>query len=422
MPSGFRVSADANQMLNTLVIGTRDIRPILEELERERQVLAMFDACYSGNTIRGLLQVGKPKYVRLDLEDLTDELQSGKHGTDTLTSLSYPYENTVYISAASSMELAYDINRELLRVRDTVDGLPHGALTDALLRGLNGPSDTNNDGEVTYYELYQYVRTRVSENFSQTPQILFPSANRGLLDQPLFRVKSIHTAATRKSGLLNVRLEQENPRLREKISEIHGIAIVNHHEDILINQTQGTYRLYLVNGAVLAELTDDSEVVERLKRQVLVQELIKMSFQGQNFNVFAVVTDQKAVIVEGEKIGFSIRTDMDSYLLLISIDPTGYLSVLYPAAPKEMAKLSRNHDLSLSDLGVVTGPDFGVEYIKAIAFKDKPAGFEKFMGREFSPVSEEFSALMEMLRNSQGRAAQMTLQVKTCAKGDVTTQ
>jgi len=86
-----------------------------------------------------------------------------------------------------------------------------------------------------------------------------------------------------------------------------------------------------------------------------------MSFQGQNFNVFAVVTEQRAVIVEGEKIGFSIRTDMDSYLLLVSIDPTGYLSVLYPATSKEMAKLTRNHDLSLPDLGVVTGPDFGVE-------------------------------------------------------------
>ena len=36
------------------IIGKRDLRPIFAELERERRVLVIFDACFSGKTVRSL--------------------------------------------------------------------------------------------------------------------------------------------------------------------------------------------------------------------------------------------------------------------------------------------------------------------------------------------------------------------------------
>ena len=86
----------------------------------------------------------------------------------------YPYQNTFYISASTENETAKDIRTDLLYLYPTVDGNPHGVLTDSLLRVLGGQTavDTNSDGRWSQIELYKAVRSEVQRRFRQTPQAL----------------------------------------------------------------------------------------------------------------------------------------------------------------------------------------------------------------------------------------------------------
>src|SRR6185503_3864625 len=99
-------------------------------------------------------------------------------GALTAKSPPYPYSNILYISAASKSEAARDVTTIDIgsgRAK-TVDGQPHGALTNALLEGLGGASDTNRDGVLSYGELYEFIRDKVTEGFPQQPQLLLPEA------------------------------------------------------------------------------------------------------------------------------------------------------------------------------------------------------------------------------------------------------
>ena len=140
---------DSNQSIETqlsqLIVGKRDLRPIFEKLDRDRQVLVVFDTCFSGNTVRG---VGEPglagvnRYIPLESKSVfSDEQHIGNFTENLKPDEPYPYRNIFYISASTENETAKDIRTDLLYLYPTIDGNPHGVLTDSLLRVL-GRTDT----------------------------------------------------------------------------------------------------------------------------------------------------------------------------------------------------------------------------------------------------------------------------------------
>ena len=100
--------------------------------------------------------------------ELGDLTQSSDYTLEVNDDSAYPYRNVVYISASSMREVALDI----LDGRNTIDGRPHGALTDAMLRGLSGEANTNGDEKITTRELYRYTKQWVSSRNPHTPQLL----------------------------------------------------------------------------------------------------------------------------------------------------------------------------------------------------------------------------------------------------------
>ena len=173
---------DSNQSIETqvsqLIVGKRDLRPILAQLDQDRQVLVVFDTCFSGNTVRGIEEpklAGVNRYIPLDSKSVFSEEQYiGSFAENLKPDEPYPYQNTFYISASTENETAKDIRTDLLYLYPTIDGNPHGVLTDSLLRVLGGqtPVDTNNDGRWSQIELYKAVRSEVQRRFKQTPQAL----------------------------------------------------------------------------------------------------------------------------------------------------------------------------------------------------------------------------------------------------------
>ncbi|MBW2409104.1 MAG: caspase family protein, partial [Deltaproteobacteria bacterium] len=165
-------------LMSELIIGQRDLRPTLEQLDRDRRVLMVFDTCFSGNTVRAIgtrRTADSNRYMvlpskRIMISGRKSEVLAESHPPDE----AYPYRNIFYISAASENEVAKDIRTNSLHVYPTIDGKPHGVLTDALLRVLAGktPVDTNHDGQWSQIELFKSVKAEVRRRFRQTPQML----------------------------------------------------------------------------------------------------------------------------------------------------------------------------------------------------------------------------------------------------------
>lgn len=166
------------EQMSQLIIGKRDLRPILAQLDQDRQVLVVFDTCFSGNTVRAIGNRkldGVSRFMPLRSRSVFDEEQNiGSFVENLKPDEPYPYQNTFYISASSENEIAQDIRKDMLYLFPTIDGNPHGVLTDALLRVLAGQTlvDTDNDGKWSQIELYTALRSEVQRRFKQTPLAL----------------------------------------------------------------------------------------------------------------------------------------------------------------------------------------------------------------------------------------------------------
>ncbi len=426
VPADIRTDGNdaVNQMMKTLIVGSRDIRPVIENLERRgAEVFAAFDACYSGYAVRALMKPGKSKFADLGLGPaLAYDAPSRKEPP-------YPYRQTIYLSAASDREEANDITSWDIRqgIR-TIDGKPHGALTNALLQGLSGQGDTNRDGTVTYRELHQYVQGWVSESFPHTPQLLFPKDREYLLDQPVLKaVKASATPgpiSTPADSNLWVKVEIKDPQVKQMITGIPGVKIADRTYDLLLTDQPGirgvvrkrNYFLFLKNGELLTEVPRE-ELRDRLVRQVRVKELVGFTYPRQNFNVYVDLIGQKGVLLEGEDVGFNLRAEADGYFLLLNIDSTGLVNIIYPYYADELNLIPASRGLQRPNLGTVKAPNFGTEYIKVFAFKQRPADLHRFLETDgLSPHDPRFDRLLQMVRTA-GDAAQATLMVKTTAKG-----
>jgi len=426
VPYDFRYESDSDATMKKLIVGNRDIRPVVEELEKNRHVLAIFDACHSGDSVRNLRKRGKPKY--LPFAETPDMPESPGQSQEP----PYPYRNTLYISAASRLEKALDITTESLRSgAKTIDGKPHGAMTNALLIALEGKADTDHDGKITYNELYQYVRSKVVTEFAHTPQFLFPPENRRIADQSVFSAKNftVSSANETRDKTLRVKAENIDPDTEKKIAAVSGVKITDKDYDLLITSAKKAEKairrnlqIYLASGALLAEVGGSDEAAERIRREVKNREVTDASFSGQNFNVFADIIGSHGVLTEGQSIGFDIRPQADSHILLINMDSKGNINVIYPCSQKELAPVKAGQTLHLPDLGKIAPPNYGTEYIKVIAFRNKPTALEKFLCAEISSSDSKFSELIQMIQHDSKDMAQTTLQVKTCAKSDIVNQ
>jgi hypothetical protein len=132
-----------------------------------KEVIVMLDSCFSGTGGRSVTKSGARPLV-MSIENPV--LASGKI-------------NVLAASTGSQISSDYD-------------SVKHGLFTYFLLRGIRGEADRNGNGAVELGELYDYVKTNVSEkaslelNRDQTP-VLLPSAEAigERLKMPVFKIR-----------------------------------------------------------------------------------------------------------------------------------------------------------------------------------------------------------------------------------------
>jgi len=439
---------DSNQSIEAqvsqLIVGKRDLRPILAQLDQDRQVLVVFDTCFSGNTVRG---IGEPKlagvsrYIPLDSKSVfSAEQHIGSFAENLQPDEPYPYQNTFYISASTENETAKDIRTDLLYLYPTIDGNPHGVLTDSLLRVLGGqtPVDTNNDDRWSQFELYKAVRSEVQRRFRQTPQALPKEGENAVqLHERTFFVRSagsITPAGEMPAGLksgIKIRVADNLSNLRVPVSQIEGVKIVEEDPDLILAKEQGDILLALPNRHPLCRFTsfESQRVLDRIRRHLSIQPLIDLSYPKQQFNVSLELIGpyQKSIIREGERFGFEIHTKKAVHVLLIDIDPAGAVHVLYPFDNTELQPIAPGVRKILDGRCRAFWP-FGTETLKLFAFLNRPDELETLMGRQdLYPGSPVFETLEKMVgirsrtfqdAPMENDTAQAVLQITTYAGTD----
>ena len=416
VPADF--SGDPNQsienLMSQLIVGRRDLRPMLERLDRDRQVLMVFDTCFSGNTVRatGVIQpLNLSRYINLESRSVFKEERSiGSFEENLIHDEPYPYQNIFYISASSENEIAKDIQQDLLYLYPTIDGKPHGALTDSLLRVLAGQVqiDTNKDGAWSQMELYTALRSLVQQRFKQTPQALpKQGGNADNLHARAFFVRSggglarKNRTPTSSKPIMRVRIVEPLPVLRAHISRIDGVIIANDDPDLIITKDGDAVVLALPNMHPLCRFTsfDIHQVVDRIRRHLRIQPLINLIYPQQQFNVEIelIGSYQKSIISEDETFGFEIRTEKPAYLLLIDVDPSGAVHVLHPFDKSELQPLAPGEKKIMTGRLRALWP-FGTETVKLFAFTHKPKTLELFLGKEdIHPDSALFNNLERLV-------------------------
>ena len=174
-------------VLAQLIVGNRDLRPRFLRLEEKAEVLVVFDACFSGESVKSIRMEAPsvPRFV--SLSDLTgntvasDALIQAERSLSTRSVSGYPYKRIVYYSAASSSEYAQDIGVKAIQALGgrftTVDGRPHGAFSNALFRALEANNAAENGNCTALFARLRdlvFEQTRVSGLPAQHPQMLAP--------------------------------------------------------------------------------------------------------------------------------------------------------------------------------------------------------------------------------------------------------
>ena len=411
MPADLDPQETVEEKMAKLIIGTRDLRPRFEKLDKGRQVLAVFDACYSGNSVRSVLARsrgalaprGMPKSqdVFAELGDLT---QSSDYTLEVNDDSAYPYRNVVYISASSMREVALDI----LDGRNTIDGRPHGALTDAMLRGLSGEANTNGDEKITTRELYRYTKQWVSSRNPHTPQLLH--SETADLDKSVLGVASNPgiPSLMQADQPLRVDIQALEPMhnfepyfyLRDQIAALDGVVASEDNSDVKVRRDRGVYKLYLTNGEVLGSYNDLTSLWHRIQNQARIKKLAVLHLSNRTYNVFVEPMGSSDFWVTDDKIGFRIRSAKEAYIVLLNVDPHGNINILYPCEPSEKQALVAHREITLN-IGHVQ-PPFGTELVRVLAFRERIALLDQLgCDESFPPTHALFDSLMAAINRAK---------------------
>jgi len=418
IPSDIR-KAPAEGMLKQLIIGATDLKPRLLSLDAKASVFIVIDSCYSGAAVKSVAgglfaSRGVPLAAMSRSGNMSDEDYDAAYNSVRIPAVdadSYPYQHVIFLSAATQSEKAREADTEALRIGEfqTIDGKPHGLLTDALLRAFRGEADENHDGTVTYDEVRRFALERVM-NLGQTPQLL-PANTPGVTAQPIFALprtelpESGPPAPSRQGAAVTVSLSPAARALAPRLAAFPEIRIAQGEAaDLAIVRSGDHYELYIGNGVRIQEYLDSEvpSLIERVRREPRIQRLRQWSFPKQAFHAaLQVEPGNRDAYGLGEAVKFILSADRPSYLLLLNIDVSGEVTLVYKSRPGDPAPA--NQPVAVS---TCIAPPTGSEYMKLFAFTAPPEGWDSLPVTGFPANGPPFDRLTRLLQGSPDTSAQ----------------
>ena len=416
VPYDFRPGTPA-QMVSSLLVGSSDLKKRFLQIQNHAEVMVLFDACFSGESAKFI-----PQLVARDLE-IVDTKPVKKEATIPNvepTKDEWPYRNLVYISASARNEKAWDIPQKAIDEggRSTIDGRPHGAFTNGLLAGLSGEADLDHDGLITYRELHQYLMESVQPSFGQTPQLFPKEWKDPLVAKPLLGQKRSPTAVRLKQeSALRVKVEPAMDALAAQLKTGTNIRVATKEYDVLARRSNNGYELiHRSGGKMFFGQLSAEETKERLLNLAQAQKIVTLGYQSQPFNVSLSVEEVnqsgsqlQGVYRAGSRLKLTMIPDRPAWLMLVDVDVTGTITVLYPNKPEDLQKATNAGQAVVAVETEVAAP-FGTEALKVFAFDRKPIGLEEFMGKKLED-KKWLEPFMRILQSGKSQTTQFVLSI-----------
>ncbi len=425
LPHDAIVYGKPDELLRGLLVGRTDIRPLLSALDPDREVTVIYDACFSGNAVRGRAPGVSTRYQPVVVEDPTADIVPGEALIEAAPE--YPYRNVYFVAASSDRETAWDIDPLLIPRYPTRDGKFHGAFSDALLRVLAGeiPADSDGDGVLDNTELKEAVVRRLAgQQIPHTPQALPPflEDRHGLGKRAVFSFRGAAAAAGPVESepiRLRVRLDGEATRLSESLSgqdvDLVGDGAV---ADLVITaDRRDWYRIHSGDGELVGTV-DQAALPRRIAQFQWFQALSERAATSNPF-VFRLRLTQEScgtVLCFGDRITFNLETERPVQVLLLDLDANAAIQQLYPATAAELSPLPAGEIARwpISPNGTpdpirVQEPE-GTDLVLAFGFTESP-GFLEASSRELRRDDPLLSQLQRMLERSPEKIAVSTFRL-----------
>jgi len=420
----FNRSRQAATLYEDLVVGRRDIRPVVEALDKAgRYVTLIADACYSGNLLRSSDQLLVPRLLPTlgeDVRELLRDMSARSASNDP--ALRNIYRNANILTSAAAGETAADLPPGALTVFPTVDGKPHGAMTDALLRILDGslPADIDGDGVVSFAEVHRVAHEFMdARRYGHSPQRI-PSVaeTASAVGAFLNRKPATQASRARWPSQRSLRLYVDTSA-RAHAAQALAIGGVNevtgrNNADAMLFLHRGQLQLTNASGGavVVADPAAPNALINVLAQTAFAERLHAQANAGQRsmleFEIDPHVFGGNLVI--GQKIALVVKPDRAAYLLVINVDANGRVSTLYPKSARERTPLLAGQRRVIpgesdNDRIDVTPPT-GSDYLFAFAFDSQPDEYDKLARIEQLPVTDPAVARIErLLSQSAGKYA-----------------
>lgn len=414
-----------------LLIGRRDLLPLYRALdEGGRRLWIISDSCFSGNQARSAGQTAQaltPKYLALPTapEIISQQDYLRQRMQRYQPPPPYPYRHAVFLGAASEGEMARDIRREQLGLYPTITGKAGGALTDALLRVLDGqlPADVNTDGLLSLDEVHRAVGDFMGARaYGHAPQRL-PSVQEdrhGAGARPVLDVRGV-AAPMRSAPLQPLRVAlapgADFSTALAGVPDILPLPVGGAapgpagDAEVMLLRTPAGRAQVLVHGGLLADMeADDAAGLRARLIQLGWTHRLKQLAQAHQSAVLPLALEPAAfgtTFAVGERVHFSLRTAKPAWLVLVNADAAGKVSVLYPSTRRELEALAADtaHAIpgSAPHLQIMVQPPLGMDRQFAFAFHQRPADLERLLGAVDMNVEDPRLRLLEqMVRQAAG--------------------
>lgn len=457
-------------MPRTLVIGKRDLRPILAKLSPKATGIVILDACYSENSSKSIGAEGIPKYI-----DLTDYLNRGlkvdeggkaqrpkeggaqRSGTGSAqraeaansgaVSVAYPYSNVISFAAASRDETAADIGKEAIAhgIR-TVDNSPHGAFTNSLLKAMLVGSVGRGKNGASLNAIFRYAREDMRSEFRQTPQLLQPSGRDLAQETGFGAALSSQSEAPQAPPqqqqqtqppphdagptpppeppppLTRVRFSGVPDALVTRLLSIPGVTVGDAGSDLILRYDAPGFELYDGSGSFLRKYATDeiNALVDRVARNTGISELLESKNWPHEFEIGVDVAspEQQGSFYKGQQLSVVGGARKTCFPLAFDIDPDGQITMLTSAADGPLTSGSV-HEMYKG----LVGPPFGTDSLVLFGFSEKPENYERWVCRltvtgkgtcpQFLVGSKQYVDFIEFLKGQKTAASHAVLRVAT---------
>jgi hypothetical protein len=295
----------------------------------------------------------------------------------------YPYRATAFLSAAGEGETAKDVGSTQLRRWPSIDGNPHGALSDALLRVLDGslPGDLNADGWLDLNEVHRAVTDFMAQRpYAQAPQRLPAVAEdaHGLGTRPVLALRGVASAPRMTAPQpLTVRLDNLPATLGQRLRGLPDVAVVDTAvADLqLARSPSGAVDVIDRAGDRWLQLaTLDADRLAGQVRQLAWAKRLRSLAERHQRGVLPLgvePSDYGGNLKVGELMHFALRPDRPGWLLMVDIASDGRLEPLYPLGLHDTVALPPGEAWQTSPMRVK--PPEGKDLQFAFLFDREPA-------------------------------------------------